>query len=92
MQLSFFMGQIRHILLFCRKNKIVIHKLLEKNHNALCHPGETCAELSTPQHFYWKKLRKKRVRNSMDNYHLRKPKANLERSNRKIPIHVEKLR
>ena len=27
-------------------------------HNALCHPGETCTELSIAQHFYPKNLRK----------------------------------
>ena len=41
----------------------MIRKLLEKQvvewyHNALCHPGETCTELSIAQHFYWTKLRK----------------------------------
>ena len=49
--------------LICRKHKIVIPKLLEKQvvewyHNALCHPGETCTELSIAQHFHWKNLSK----------------------------------
>ena len=49
--------------LICRKHKIVIPKILEKQvvvwyHNALCHPGETCTELSIAQHFYWKYFRK----------------------------------
>ena len=44
-------------------HKIVIPKLLEKQvvewyHNALCHLGETCTELSIAQHIYWKILRK----------------------------------
>ena len=47
--------------LICRKHKIVISKVLEKQvvewyHNALYHPGETYAELSMAQHFYWKNL------------------------------------
>ena len=47
----------------CRKHKIVIHKLLEKQvvewyRNALCHPGESCTDLSIAQHFYWKNLHK----------------------------------
>ena len=50
--------------IFIRKNlKIVIPKQIEKhvvewNHNALCHPGETRTELSISQLFYWKNLRK----------------------------------
>ena len=41
----------------------MIPKTLEKlvvewYDNVLCHPGETCTELSIAQHFYWKNLRK----------------------------------
>ena len=44
--------------LICRKHKIVIPKLLEKQlvewyHNALYHPRVTCTELSIAQYFYW---------------------------------------
>ena len=56
-----FHGTDKKYSLICRKNKILIPKLLEKQvvkwyHNALCHPGETCMELSIAQHFYWKSL------------------------------------
>ena len=57
------MGPIRTNFFICRKHKIVFPKLLGKQvvewyHNALCHPGETCTELSIAQHFYWKNLHK----------------------------------
>ena len=58
-----FHGADKKYSLICRKHKIVIPKLLEKQvvewyHNALCHTEETCTELSVAQHFYWKSLRK----------------------------------
>ena len=58
-----FHGTDKKYSLICRKHKIVIPKLLEKQvvecyHNALCHPGEACTELSIVQYFYWKNLRK----------------------------------
>ena len=45
--------------LICRKHKIVIPKLVEKQiagwyHNTLCHTREICTELSIAQHLYRK--------------------------------------
>ena len=58
-----FHGADKKYSLICRKHKIVVPKLLEKQvlewrHNALYHPGETHTELSIAQHFYWNNLRK----------------------------------
>ena len=58
-----FHGADKKYSLICRKHKIVIPKLLEKQvvewyHNALYHPGETRTELSIAHHFYWRNLRK----------------------------------
>ena len=52
-----FHGADKKYSLICRKHKIVIPKLLEKQvvewyHSALWHPGETRTELSIAQHFY----------------------------------------
>ena len=48
-------GADKKYSLICGKHKIVIPKLLEKQvvewyHNALCHPGKTCTELSIAQY------------------------------------------
>ena len=62
-QSSIFMGQIRNILLFEESIKLRSlnnkkNQVVEWYHNALCHQGETCTELSIAQYVYWKNLRK----------------------------------
>ena len=56
-----FHGVDKKYSLVCRKHKIEIPNLLEKqviewHCNALYHPGETHTELSIAQHFYWRSL------------------------------------
>ena len=52
-----FHGADKNYFFTCKNHKIVIPKQLEKqviecNTNVLCHPGETCTELSISQHFF----------------------------------------
>ena len=59
--INYFHGADKIYSRICRKHKIVIPKLREKQvvewyHNALCHPRETPIELSIAQYFYWKNL------------------------------------
>ena len=58
-----FDGADKKYSLICRNHKLGISKVLEKQvvewyHNALIHPGDTHAELSIGQYFYWRSLRK----------------------------------
>jgi hypothetical protein len=60
--LKSFHGGGKPLMLICKKDKIVIPKLLERRivswyHTQLCHPGETRTEQSIRQHFWFKNLR-----------------------------------
>ena len=98
--------------LICRKHKIVTPKLLEKQlvewyHNALCHSGETCAELSIAQHFDCKHLQvcskyksgqflktNKKQKGEITTKGSRKQTLGriMRRPNRTIPIHAKRRR